>query len=358
MISRPRKISRISAAVTLLAVLLFNVSLTLANDITLRQSVTLPAGAVLLKDIATLNGEQAQQLGQTVVGQIDKAGLTISMQDVRSKLDAAGVNWARLSLRGFMSCQVSLKTIEAETSASLEAPATAVAMANPMHAVASDSVMTLRDLILSELARHTGQSRDDLRVTFNPRDTQILAQSVLADRWEVEVASAGRLGRVLLTIRRWQNDRVTQTHRVGVDVARRALAVVAVRDIRRSEVIAAGDVEIQEVFLTDPHRTPATDLQAVIGKAAREPFTKGQMIYASEASKPELIKRGDRLVVRCVVGGLVVKISARAVEGGAMDDIITVANLDSNERFKARVAGTREAMLVDAPETDKEIRHD
>ncbi len=368
MTSLHASIIRLFAAAWLVVAMVCGTSAVQANDITLRQQATLPAtGPVLLKHIATLNGETAEKLGETVVGQLDKNSLTLSRQDVRGKLDAAGVNWGRLSLRGFVSCQITLQ-LPKQTAAGVEpatdAQASSTVIANPSQPVAHDSALTLRDRVVEAIVRHAGQGREDLRITFHARDTQTLAQSVLVDRWEIEPANAAKVGRVLLTIRRWQEDRVTQTYRIGVDVACRTLAVVAVRDVRRGEVFTAGDVEIQEVYLSELLRTPATDLQAVVGRVANSAVTKGQVVYASEAARPELVKRGDRLVVRCVVGGLVVKISARAIEGGAMDDVITVANVDSNERLRVRIVGTREALLVESSQAagtqvaGRDARHD
>jgi len=358
-------LTRLVAAV-LFVVIGVGASAAHADDITLHSQVTLSAaGPIKLKQVASLQGEIAEKLGETIVGQLEKSQLSITRQDVRSRLDAAGVNWGRLSLKGFVACQVTLQ-VASESPAVIveEASASAAAVANPSQPIRHDSALTLRDRVIETIVRHAGQSKDDLRITFNARDQHMLAQSVLTDRWEIEPTSAAKAGRILLTIRRWQEDRITQTYRIGVDVACRSLAVVALRDIRRGETIASSDVEIQEVYLTELLRTPATDLAAVVGRIARDAFNKGQVIYASEAARPELVKRGDRLVVRCIVGGLVIKINARAMEGGSMDDIIAVANIDSNERLQARVTGTREAILVDHAQASgtqvavKEHRHD
>lgn len=325
-----------------------------AAQITLRSTAHLTqAGPVTLGDIAALEGDAAIALADTPFAQLagDDASLTLTRQEVRKLLDERGVNWGRMSLRGYTRCQVTLKPARKETPgdtspATSPAQAEAVAVANPAVAVAMDSPLTLRDRVMRELVRQSDLPADDLRITFASRDSEALAHVILHERWEIELANASRLGRVLVVARRWEEDRVTRTHRLSADVARRMLAVVAQRDLKRGELLASGDVAIQEVDVTDPHHTPATQLSQVVGQVATQPIGRGQVIHRDDTAKPVLVRRGDQLMVRCLVGGLVIRITARANEAGGLGDVITVTNLDSNERFTARVVGTGQAMLV------------
>lgn len=334
-------------AVVMLGVMLLGQVTTHADQIKLNAHVNIQPGEVKLKDVAELQGESAIALGEMVVGELQGESLTIALADVRSKLNKKGVNWGLLSLRGFMQCQVNTAkpTQVVDDTAS---PADGNTVANPSVYVASDSMLTVGDRVTATLVKQSGLSKDDLRIGFNARDQAALSMSILKDRWEVEPANAAKLGRVLVTVRQWQGDHIVNTYRLTADVARRALCVVARRDIKRNEIFTADDVEIQEIYLKDDHNTPASDIASVIGKLAKLPVDKGQLVIADQIAKPELIKRGDRLTVRCIVGGMVIKTTARAMESGAMGDDITVSNMESNERFVVRITGKMQAILTPA----------
>lgn len=329
------------------------VSAVQADQIKLSPRANMPAGEVKLKDIAELQGPAALALGNIVLGELKGDSLTIAMADVRQKLDEQGVNWGLLSLRGFMKCQVnssqpttSLKPAEVvNASVEAEADADGNAVANPAVYVASHSMLTVGDRVTALLVERTRLPADELRIHFAARDQPSLALGILKDRWEVEPSNSAKLGRVLVTVRQWQGERIANTYRLTADVTHRALCVVAKRNVQRNEMFTPADLEIQEVYLQDEFAEPARKLTEVIGKVASQPVNKGNLVMADQIARPDLIKRGDRLVVRCIVGGMVIKTTARAMESGAMGDDIIVANLDSNERFTVRITGSKEAIV-------------
>lgn len=317
-----------------------------ADQIKLNARANVKPGEVKLKDIAELTGTEAQTLGEIVLGKLDGDSLTIALSDVRSKLNEKGVNWGRLSLRGFMQCQVNTTR---QTAAPVEVEPAAAAggnvVANPAVYVASDTILTVGDRVIAQLVTHAGLPKDDLRIVFGARDQDALKLSILKGRWEVEPLNSAKIGRVLVTVRQWEGDRIINTYRLTADISQRALCVVALRDIKRSEIFAAADIEIHEVYLDQQHQSPASDVRNVIGMVAKLPVDKGQLVMVDQIARQELIKRGDRLSVRCIVGGMVIKTMARAMESGAMGDSIVVANMDSNERFTVRITGSKEAIL-------------
>ena len=58
-----------------------------------------------------------------------------------------------------------------------------------------------------------------------------------------------------------------------------------------------------------------------------------------------MIKRGDRVIVRCIVGGIVITLEAEARSDGAIGDDIELKKIGERESFIATVSGSRAAVL-------------
>src|SRR5688572_20749723 len=74
------------------------------DSITLKHSVRLigKQAIITLADIANVQGERAAALAELPIATLrdDGAALEIQIQDVRAKLDDAGVNWGQVNLSG------------------------------------------------------------------------------------------------------------------------------------------------------------------------------------------------------------------------------------------------------------------
>jgi flagellar basal body P-ring formation protein FlgA len=133
--------------------------------------------------------------------------------------------------------------------------------------------------------------------------------------------------------------------RVLADVQRRYLAVVAQRRIIRGSMIGPEDVALSPVVMRGGP-PPLTDLEAVIGQAASGTMRPGDALTVSSVEAPRLVRRGDQLVVRCVVGNLVIRLTGTAMDEGGRDAVIRVRNSSSRDTFLARVVGPHEAELI------------
>jgi flagella basal body P-ring formation protein FlgA len=142
--------------------------------------------------------------------------------------------------------------------------------------------------------------------------------------------------------------------RVLADVQQQYLAVVAQRRITRGSTIGHDDVALEPVFVRGGS-LPLTDLEAVIGQAVSGTLRTGDTLTAASVEAPRLVRRGDQLVVRCVVGNLVIRLNGVAMSDGGRGQVIHVRNASSRETFLARVIGAHEAELVrDQPGGDSE----
>lgn len=314
-----------------------------ADTVRLHAVAGVRGDAVRLGDVAELTGDAAQGLADTIVATFagDATELRLSLATVRDVLDERGVNWGLMSLKGYAACRVS-RLIEAREPTLERA---AAAAPNPETEVRLDTALTLRGQIEALLAQMAGVPREDLRFTFSDRDAEQLAASALHHRFEIEPMSTSVLGRVPVRVRRYTGGQVAETFTVTVDVARRALALVATRTISRDEPFTAGSVQVREVYLDDDRGEPLADASLIVGQQAAAVLREGGVIYPEHVRSPVLVKRGELITVRCLSGNLVVRTVGRAAQDGALDQVIPVRNEGSRETFYATVTGRREAVV-------------
>jgi flagellar basal body P-ring formation protein FlgA len=115
--------------------------------------------------------------------------------------------------------------------------------------------------------------------------------------------------------------------------------VIALRAYAQNEVIKAGDVMVERRPKSDSAAGPAAALEDVLGLAAKRPIRAGQSIHANDIMKPELVGRNDTVTMQFEAPGMLLSIRGRALEAGALGDVINVLNVDSKRTIQATVAG-------------------
>ncbi len=87
-----------------------------------------------------------------------------------------------------------------------------------------------------------------------------------------------------------------------------------------------------------------TDL--LIGQQLRRSMSTQQVIRLSEVGPPTIIHVGDLVGIDVVSGEVIVKTNGRAVESGAIDDVIQVEVQPQRKRVLARVTGDRTVEVI------------
>ncbi len=88
----------------------------------------------------------------------------------------------------------------------------------------------------------------------------------------------------------------------------------------------------------------ATLVQAV-GRVASGRLRGGNVLRKSDIARQFVIKRGDRVMVRCIVGGVVISLEAEARGDGAEGDTIELRKLGERDTFIATVTGPHAAVM-------------
>ena len=117
------------------------------------------------------------------------------------------------------------------------------------------------------------------------------------------------------------------------------------REVRRNESIEPSSFELRRDWFS-PMQAERLCLPAEAGgRIASRSLEAGLVLREQHARREKIVERGDRLNVRCLVGGVVITLQAEACEDGAEGETIECRKLGERQRFAAVVKGRGEATV-------------
>lgn len=121
-------------------------------------------------------------------------------------------------------------------------------------------------------------------------------------------------------------------------VTETAEAATLTRSLRIGEIVKASDVTIG--------RRPKSELRGegmvpdqVIGMAAKIALRNGQALRTDDLVKPQIVQRNEAVTIYYEVPGIMLTVRGKATEAGAMGDVVSVLNIQSNRTVQATVIG-------------------
>lgn len=198
-----------------------------------------------------------------------------------------------------------------------------------------------RDWLVERFAGEVEPAGIELSAT--PRDLALPAGEA-AFQLSMQSGSIGA-GAVTVLVEAVVNDprgtRTTRSTTAHFRINAAADVLVAVRDLPRRAVIAAGDVRVERRPATRLPQNAVRDLADAVGKETTRPVAPGEVLSASALSAPLVVRRGA--VVSLVLEGPNFKIVARGVaaEDGAVGAPIRVINQSSRREITGRVEDER-----------------
>jgi flagella basal body P-ring formation protein FlgA len=356
------KLNQIWRTALALTAMLATTGVVNADEIILRGAVRLATDAetIRLADVAELRGDAATALAATVIAPPPAAGdvVELGIEQIRAALTEAGAHWGRINLTGGRvivrsrrgaGCQGLVVMAPASLDSSdrddrhdlrrLAAPIEQFEMADRL-----TNETTLRGVVTRYLVDRLGIPPEDLRVEFSG-DPAVLALADGQRQIEIELLSAIDSDRVELAVRLWNGAVVEGRHSISARVQQRVATAAAVAALDRHQAIAAGDVGATEQWL--PPRLAATmlDPAGAAGMVAARRLKPGEPITRQDVRGPTVIKRGERAMVRCLVGGLVIAMQAESMSDGSRGEQIEFRKIGERQTFLATVTGPGEASV-------------
>jgi flagella basal body P-ring formation protein FlgA len=116
-------------------------------------------------------------------------------------------------------------------------------------------------------------------------------------------------------------------------------AVVPTHEIAQGQVIKVADLAIERRPKTSSSSTTLTTIEQAQGLSAKHSLRAGQVIRQADVAKPELVARGEAVTIVFQVPGITLTMIGKAVDPGALGDVISVINAQSKHTVQATVIG-------------------
>lgn len=118
---------------------------------------------------------------------------------------------------------------------------------------------------------------------------------------------------------------------------------VVARAVARGETIAAGDIAVErrprESVPADVQAEPGRLAGGLVGQVARRALPGGTVLRAGDLARPEIVAKGEPVLIVFEAPGMSLTVRGRAVEGGALGDSVSVQNPTSKKTLQGTVAG-------------------
>lgn len=123
---------------------------------------------------------------------------------------------------------------------------------------------------------------------------------------------------------------------------------VLVTPLRRGDVITRNDVDFIELRADSVTDTTIVDADKLVGQMPRRGIAAMQPVASSDIIPPQLVKKGELVVMHLNANGMNLTTQGRAVQNGSEGDIIRIENETSGQIITAVVTGRR-AVTVTPP---------
>lgn len=113
----------------------------------------------------------------------------------------------------------------------------------------------------------------------------------------------------------------------------------------RGDLISQSDIEwvtLPEARLT---RTTITDVDHIIGMAAKRAIAPGKPVTEGDVRRPLLVNRGETVTMLLTTPSMELSAKGRALQAGSKGDIIRITNLQTNTVIDAVVTGPGRARV-------------
>lgn len=115
-------------------------------------------------------------------------------------------------------------------------------------------------------------------------------------------------------------------------------AATLTRSLKPGEVVKASDVTMERRPKTEVRGDGMAAGQAV-GLAAKVALRSGQALRTDDLIKPQVVQRNESVTIYYQVPGIMLTVRGKALEAGAVGDVVGVLNIQSNRPVQATVIG-------------------
>jgi flagella basal body P-ring formation protein FlgA len=130
--------------------------------------------------------------------------------------------------------------------------------------------------------------------------------------------------------------------RITTDTTR----IAATKVVKAGVPIEREQVEVQPCRCFPFGDETARTLEEVVGRVSRQPFQAGDLIPTRSLDRPLDVDRGDLVTVKVHNGSAMIQSEGRAETRGRRGETIVVKNEASGKKYRAKVAGPNQVVLL------------
>lgn len=153
-------------------------------------------------------------------------------------------------------------------------------------------------------------------------------------------ASTGRFTAVVA----WGNGADDNVHVAG-RVERMAQVPVLSNRVMRGEVINTSNIEWQTLPEGRLPRTALTDVDLIVGMAAKRTLQPGKPVSTADVQRPLMVNKGESVTMYLTTPAMRLTAKGRALEHGSEGDTIRISNSQTNTVVDAIVTGPGQARV-------------
>lgn len=141
------------------------------------------------------------------------------------------------------------------------------------------------------------------------------------------------------------------TQSIGGRIYRMVEVAVPSRRIMRGAVIKDDDITYVQMRRDKLPRNKLVSAREIIGKSARRALRTNQPIGANDIQPPVLVERNSIVTISLETNVMQLTAQGKAIEDGARNDVIRVANLKSGQVIEAVVSGFKKVTVAPFAQT-------
>ncbi len=154
-----------------------------------------------------------------------------------------------------------------------------------------------------------------------------------------------RTGRFTASVSAPANSPVAQQYRLTGRVFRMTEVPVLVRRVSSREIISENDIEWQRLRSDRISRETILDPNDLIGKSPKQGIRAGMPVRLSEVAAPIVIENKSLVTIIFQHPFMTLTAKGRALQKGAVGDVIRITNVQSNTVIDAEVVGSGKAVV-------------
>lgn len=117
--------------------------------------------------------------------------------------------------------------------------------------------------------------------------------------------------------------------------------------LKAGDIIGVRDIDYIEMNERDVRQDMILDAEDIIGMSPRRMTTSGKPMKSLDLEAPQMVARGDTVMMTFKVAGMTLTASGKAMENGVKGDTIRVLNTTSNKTVQGFVTASKEVTIQD-----------